>query len=178
MNIGIVSDTHGRVDRLRLALDMFAGRSVQAVVHCGDIGSPECLEALADLGVPAYAVGGNMDDRTDALPRLAERTGVTFAWSSLAFLVAKAEGTAENTFAAVTHGDDPRRLAELVNDPDNRFVFHGHTHCQRDEHVDRGERAAPVHIINPGALYKPRHPAQPTVAVLDTETDAVEFLDV
>jgi len=174
MKIGIVSDTHGRVDLLRLALDAFAGRGVQAVVHCGDIDSRACLEALAELGVPAYAVGGNMDtpdhDNPDAGLSSTAAAGVTFAWESLTF------PTAEG-FVAVTHGHLPDVFAKLVNNPANKFVLHGHTHSQRDEHFDR-RGADPVHVINPGALSRPRHPTHPTVATLDTERHVVEFIDM
>jgi len=177
MKIGIVSDTHGRADRLRAALSILADRGVQAVVHCGDVGSRECLEALAELGVKAYAVGGNMDledpgDPGSGLPQPTEVAGVTFAWESLAFPVAP------GVCVAVAHGHDPFAFAELVNEPTNKFILHGHTHCQRDERVERDGPLGPVHIINPGALCKPRNPNRPTAALLDTETDTVEFIDV
>ncbi|MCL2701251.1 MAG: YfcE family phosphodiesterase [Phycisphaerae bacterium] len=172
MIIGIVSDTHGQIDSLRSALEIFSARGVQAVVHCGDIDSAECLEALAGLGVPTYAVGGNMDANLTDLPRLADIAGVVFSWDSLAFSIG------QNTCVAVTHGHNPRVMADLMENPANKFLFHGHTHCQRDEHVERGDRAAAIHVINPGALHKPKSPTHPTVAVLDTDRDVVEFLDV
>jgi len=179
MKIGIVSDSHGLVDRLRLALDMFASRGVQAVVHCGDLGTQACLEALAEPGVPAYAVGGNVDvevgnpdDSGAGLFRPTEVAGVTFAWESVTFPVAA------GTSVAVTHGHDPLVFARLVNDHANQFLLHGHTHRQRNECLEREGSAGPVYIINPGALNKPRTPDHPTVAVLDTENDTVEFIAV
>ena len=67
MVVGVVSDSHGKADRLRAALEKFAARGIHAVVHCGDVGSVECLEVLATAGVPAYAVIGNMDRNADEL---------------------------------------------------------------------------------------------------------------
>src|SRR5260370_6483874 len=56
MPIGVISDTHGllRPDAL-LAL---AGSSL--IIHAGDVGDPEILEALRDIA-PVVAVRGNID---------------------------------------------------------------------------------------------------------------------
>ena len=39
MLIGVVSDTHGRVDFARQAVRVLEGFPVKSVIHCGDIGS-------------------------------------------------------------------------------------------------------------------------------------------
>ena len=54
--IGVVSDTHGLV---RPAL-VTALRGVERIVHAGDVGAPEVLEALGALA-PVTAVRGNND---------------------------------------------------------------------------------------------------------------------
>ena len=56
ITVGLISDTHGllRPEALR------ALRGVDFIVHAGDIGSPDVLEALADLA-PLTAVRGNND---------------------------------------------------------------------------------------------------------------------
>lgn len=54
--IGLISDTHGLV-RLQ-ALDALSGAS--RIIHAGDIGPPEVLQALRNLA-PVHAVRGNMD---------------------------------------------------------------------------------------------------------------------
>jgi len=172
MKIGIVSDTHGRADVLRVAVARLLERGVQAVVHCGDLGSKFCLDALGGLGVPVYAVGGNMDRALTDLERLADIAGVTFARDSLAFSVG------ENACVAVAHGHDPHVLAGLMDDPANQFVLHGHSHCRRDEHVAWDDREDPVHVINPGALRDPRDGAPAAMALLDTDNDTVEFIDL
>jgi putative phosphoesterase len=56
VRIGVVSDTHGYVDARLLAL--FAG--VDAIIHGGDIGGRDVLNALAAIA-PLYAVEGNND---------------------------------------------------------------------------------------------------------------------
>ena len=60
--IGLISDTHGYVDpRLAAA---FAG--VEAIVHAGDVGGVEVLDALRAMA-PLYAVRGNNDEKLGGL---------------------------------------------------------------------------------------------------------------
>jgi putative phosphoesterase len=56
LTIGVISDTHGLVRPE--ALD--ALRGVDRILHAGDIGAPDVLEALAALA-PVTAVRGNND---------------------------------------------------------------------------------------------------------------------
>jgi len=54
--IGVIADTHGllRPEALK------ALRGVELIIHAGDVGGPEILEALRVLA-PVYAVRGNTD---------------------------------------------------------------------------------------------------------------------
>ena len=54
--LGVISDTHGLVRPEALA----ALKGVERIVHAGDIGSPEVLEALERVA-PVTAVRGNND---------------------------------------------------------------------------------------------------------------------
>jgi uncharacterized protein len=56
MRIGVISDTHGLLRAE--ALDAFAG--VGRILHAGDVGGPEILEALSRIA-PVTAVRGNVD---------------------------------------------------------------------------------------------------------------------
>lgn len=54
--IGVISDTHGLLrDEAIIAL-----HDVDAIIHAGDVGSPEVLEALRAIA-PVHAVRGNVD---------------------------------------------------------------------------------------------------------------------
>ncbi len=55
-HVGVVSDTHGRLDEK--VLDLFAG--VDRIVHAGDVGDERVLERLA-LVAHVTGVSGNMD---------------------------------------------------------------------------------------------------------------------
>ena len=54
--IGVISDTHGHLSPEALE----ALKGVDLIIHAGDIGKPEVLEALGEIA-PVHAVRGNMD---------------------------------------------------------------------------------------------------------------------
>ncbi|HHY83235.1 MAG TPA: metallophosphoesterase family protein [Clostridiales bacterium] len=56
MVIGVISDTHGRITES--ALEALKGS--KAILHAGDVGSPEVIKALEEIA-PVYAVRGNTD---------------------------------------------------------------------------------------------------------------------
>jgi putative phosphoesterase len=56
MLVGIISDTHGVLKQNALT----ALRDVDHIIHAGDIGTPEIIEALEQLA-PVTAVRGNTD---------------------------------------------------------------------------------------------------------------------
>ena len=56
MTLGVISDTHGLLRPNVPAL--LAG--VDLIVHAGDVGSPEILQALREIA-PTFAVRGNVD---------------------------------------------------------------------------------------------------------------------
>lgn len=163
MRIGIVSDSHGKADRLRRAVELLVQREAEAIVHCGDVGSADCMAVLGQAGVPAYAVAGNMDRHIARLQAAAEESGVHFSLDTVLVLIG------EQTYLAVTHGSDRSLIRALAADGRYPYVCHGHTHATRDERVER------VRVINPGALH---HARRHTVALLDTDADTVEHIEL
>lgn len=166
MRIGIVSDSHGKVRRLRKALEALGERNVDAVVHCGDLGSADCVELLGQFGAQTYAVTGNMDRRLAPLQDAARRCGVKLASEVIEVPLGGGE------YLVAAHGHDERTLGGLIADEQFPYVCCGHSHRFRDE------RHGKVRVINPGALVHPRSPRHPTAVVLDTETDTLERIDL
>lgn len=68
MQIGVISDTHGLLRQA--ALDALQGSEL--IIHAGDVGKPEILEALQRIA-PVTAVRGNIDTDpwAESLPRVA-----------------------------------------------------------------------------------------------------------
>ncbi|MDT4967227.1 MAG: uncharacterized protein QOJ64_1964 [Acidobacteriota bacterium] len=63
LRIGVISDTHGKLDEK--VLNLFAG--VSRIIHAGDIGDEELIWKLEDVA-PVIAVRGNNDPDTMVYP--------------------------------------------------------------------------------------------------------------
>ena len=61
MLIGVISDTHDRLPLIDRALELFARRRVEAVLHPGDLVAPFAAKRFVDLEVPLYVTYGNND---------------------------------------------------------------------------------------------------------------------
>ena len=163
MIIGIVSDSHGQLAPLRAAIELFGQRRVEAVVHCGDIGSIQCLDVLGHRDIPVFAAAGNVDCDVPGMLDAAANAGVRLGWEMIE--VPLPDGGS----LAATHGHNALLLRSLIDTGRFAYVCHGHTHKRRDELIDN------TRVINPGALHRT---PQPTVAILVTGRDTLEFLDL
>lgn len=61
MKIGVVSDSHKKIDLLKSAIDKFKKDGAKFIIHAGDIVLEESLELLENCGLPYQAVFGNND---------------------------------------------------------------------------------------------------------------------
>ena len=61
MRIGIISDTHDNVPRIKEAVAIFNEREVDLVIHAGDYIAPFAIDPLADLRCEYIGVFGNND---------------------------------------------------------------------------------------------------------------------
>jgi len=61
MKIGILSDTHSKVELARDALDILLENGAEFIIHAGDIVEVETLEMLKNCGKRYVAVYGNND---------------------------------------------------------------------------------------------------------------------
>jgi len=166
MMIGLLSDSHGDAASLRDGAAILIDLGAEAIVHCGDIVTPGHMSILGGCGVPTYLAAGNMDRNTGDLAKVAEQYKVQFA----ADFIEVAIGTGRHLVAL--HGDNDHLLRELVEGAQFPYIIHGHTHRAADDTYGS------IRVICPGALAHPRKPKYPTVALLNTEADTVEFYKV
>jgi putative phosphoesterase len=159
MRVGILGDTHDKVERTRAAVRLLVDSGAEVLVHCGDITIPEVVHELAPL--PSFFVFGNCDFELDDLRRaIATVGGTCLERGGLIDL--------RGHRLAVTHGDSADEIHRLEAErPD--YLFSGHTHKALDI------RCGPTRLINPGALH--RAPTW-TVAVLDLASGALELLPI
>ncbi len=154
--IGILSDTHDRLDKVREAVVLFNRLKLDRVVHCGDVVAQFVLREMGGFGVPVVVVYGNCDGDRAALKARAAEFGFEIDDGPYRFELGGKR-------VVVSH----RPLSPV---PDCDFYIHGHTH--RLLH----ERGRPV-VVNPGECCG-WLTGRATVAMLDTETAAVEFFDL
>jgi putative phosphoesterase len=160
MRVGILSDTHNQLERTVRAIEILTAARAAALIHCGDLTTPDIVAACAAL--PSYFVLGNND--ADNVPALSSAIagihGVNLDWRGEVTLAGKRLGVVHGHF----HRDVRRLLAAR---PD--YLLYGHSHIADDR------REEGVRWINPGALYRAK---EFSVAVLDLATDQLEFLSV
>jgi uncharacterized protein len=156
VRIGVLSDTHGRLDPL--ILDLFAG--VDHIIHAGDVLDATILDDLAGIA-PLTAVSGNLDHGALAkLPR--EVTGEV---GGVSFVVSHKPKRLLKRLAAGKFVDDGGDGPALV--------VWGHLHTPTAEWVEG------TLLLNPGTASSPDEEDDgPTVAVVEkTPTGlAVQFL--
>ena len=146
--IGLISDTHGllRDEALR------ALKGSELIIHAGDVGKPEILDALKSVA-PVVAVRGNIDHG---------------AWAAKLPLTAVADaGSATIYVLHDVHELDPAAAGFQI-------VVSGHSHKPARE-----ERSG-VLYINPGSAGPRRFQLPVTVARLDLDVKpwSVEFIEL
>jgi uncharacterized protein len=165
MKIGVLSDTHNHLRETRRALDLLVQHGATHLVHCGDAGE-EVVDLLAAVGLEhglrAHVAIGNCDRGDDA--RFAPAPPGIERGLSPEFLL-------EGKRCVAVHGDNAHRLESVCASGDFDYVFTGHTHMRSDR------RTGNTRVLNPGSPVRPRS-GPPSVALLDLETDRVEWIPV
>lgn len=156
MKIGVLSDTHGEVWATQRALKVLGDYGVDALIHCGDVGS-EIVPLLC--GMRAHFVCGNIDD-PEAL-----RTAIREPEHTLHEPIGSLE--IEGVRIAFLHGDDVKLLRHTIHCGRWDVVCHGHTHAYAKTQLGG------TLVLNPGAVA---HTTQPSIAVMELPSFEVQQL--
>jgi len=138
----------------------------QALIHLGDIGSVEVIDALitpppgSDEPVEAHVVFGNTDWDLHDLARYAEDMGIHVDHPIGRITLP------DGGILAYCHGHETEPMDKALRDG-VRYLCHGHTHRASDT------KKGATRIINPGALFRAN---QYTCAVLDTDKDDLTLI--
>lgn len=146
MIVGVISDTHGRLDPAVEAL--FAG--VDHVIHVGDVGGQAIIEVLLALA-PLTVVGGNCDKDPwgKSLP-----DSTTVVLDGVTVLVGHDRVMLEALGVPLLH---------QVIQAHSGAVVYGHTHVA-EVNTEHG-----VLYLNPGSASLPRYELPRSVALLRIE---------
>jgi len=132
---------------------------VAALLHCGDIGTPEIPPLFQAW--PTHYVFGNCDYEEDELRQAIQKVPGHVCHERM--------GTIElgGRQIAIIHSDDRWKFLETVRSNKFDLVVYGHTHIAKEEKVGR------TLVLNPGALYR----SNPhSFAVVDLDTMAAEII--
>lgn len=139
MRIAVVSDTHGHVGNATAAVRLLRQEQVEAVLHCGDIGSTAIVPLFSEW--PTHFVFGNVDDEQGPLAEAIRAAGQTChnRFGSLEL---------DGVKIALLHSDDYRLFEETIESGEYDLVCYGHTHVAEQHRVGK------TLVLNPGALYR------------------------
>ena len=169
MKIGIISDTHDQIARVKKAVAIFNKEGVELVVHCGDIIAPFTLEFYKDLKCPIKFLFGNNTGDVRRHLEYAEELGLSDYEFGTFFSL-----EADNKKIVAYHGDDQEIVEALIECDKYDCVFSGHTHMAKVE--KRGN----VLAINPGSLndkYK-EEMTNHSLAIYNPENHEAEIIKV
>jgi len=151
MKVGILSDTHDNLDRIRRAVEFFRKEGIGLLVHAGDFVAPFTLPLYRELDCDFIGVYGNNDGDVLLLHKRSEGR----------IHSAPHRFTAGGRRFIVTHYPDA--VNAMAHGPDVDVVIYGHTHSAEVRRV--GEAL----VINPGECGG-WSSGEPSVALLETET--------
>ena len=148
--IGLISDTHGLLRKEAVE----ALRGSELILHAGDVGKPEILEALRKLA-PVVAVRGNVD--TESWAQVLPETAVTEAGAVTIYVLHDVNALDLNPAASAFH-----------------ILVSGHSHKPGKMERDG------VLYINPGSAGPRRFQLPVTVARLNLAVTPyqVEFVEL
>jgi len=158
--LGVISDTHGLLNETVLAVQCFREHDVQAVIHCGDIGSTAVVRAFR--GLETHFVFGNMDGENKTLRSAAEETGNHFhGWF----------GSIERSGKRIgfLHGHQSLQFEQELEGGNWDLLCYGHTH------IASLQMHGSMLLLNPGAFLRV---FRPTIAIVTLPDLTVERFDI
>lgn len=127
MLIGVVSDTHNRVEHIKKIINLFNSYELALVIHTGDITSAKTLGLFSELNCPLKGVYGNNDINEAGLEDTSKKNGFDFRFPPHVFSL-------EGRKIAIFH--EPDKIESfLIEEKSIDLTLHGHTHRYRNEKI-------------------------------------------
>jgi hypothetical protein len=159
MKIGIISDTHDNIPKIKEAVSLFNRENVGMVIHAGDYVAPFAVRALDGLKCEYVGVFGNNDGEKFGLMR-ASRGKINPPPHSI-----KVDG--KNIL--ILH--DPVELIALIKSQIYDIIVYGHTH---EPVIEKQEKTLVVNPGECGGWLK----GKSTVALADLDDMSAEILEL
>jgi putative phosphoesterase len=132
--IGIMSDSHDNLIKIREAVNLFKDAGCSLVIHAGDVVAPFAAQELSSLNCPVKAVFGNCDGEKKGLEKVflpfGEIRKAPLAFSHIGLNI------------VVIHLNTS--IESYAKSPEHDVVIFGHSHKPE---IRMGKRSL---LINPG----------------------------
>lgn len=168
MKISIISDTHDNLANLEKFLELAKRDKIEAIIHCGDVTTPETLAWLAErFAGPIKLACGNMEIRREEFAEIAQKHKNLEVFAEIGTMRHTEQDKNSLIEINIAFVHKPQKAQELATSGAYAFVFYGHTHKPWIN-----KKGATI-ISNPGTLGGVF--TVPTFAILDTETGRLEL---
>lgn len=158
MKIGVISDSHDRIENLRKAIEIMEKEGVAELIHCGDFTAPFMLKELEKFPGNVHCVFGNINDEYRST-KVAENS------ENLNLYGKDFEIEINDKNIGAVHFPKMARFMALSGEFD--IVFYGHSHDKKKEEI-KG-----TFLVNPGELMGRK--GKPGFAIYDTKENKIEF---
>ena len=167
MKLGIISDTHDHVDRIKKSIEILNKEKVKLVYHLGDICSPFVLPLFIQLKCEIKGVFGNND--ADIF-KLVNRAPKNFSFHDRFFV-----DEVKSKRICIVHGDPEQLVQDLFNLKKYDLLLRGHNHVAE---IKKNEKTL---MINPGNLVgafdeNTKQWTKPSIAVYDFGKDEAKII--
>ncbi len=161
MKIGIISDSHDRIENLNKAMEMMKDEKVSELIHCGDFTAPFMINELEKFPGNVHIVFGNIDDRYRTTKKVENSENVKLYGNNFEIEIkGKKIGAVHEPFFANM----------MAKSGDYDIVFHGHTHNKKKEKIND------TLLVNPGELMGRKE--KPGFAIYSIEKNKIEFKEL
>jgi len=164
VKIGVLSDSHDRVEAIEMAVTKFNEKNVKDVFHAGDIISPFTISYFRPLNAKLHIVWGNNDgDKLLLKERLNDINAIIYGYFMDVQL--------EDRRIAMIHGINETLIKALSKCKKYDLVIRGHTH--KPEIIIDGKTL----ILNPGSTsgYLSKFK---TVAIVDLKSMKAHIIEI
>ena len=151
------------MDAMTAAAELLRDAGIEWLMHCGDVGGRQVLEAMAALEPMESAfIWGDRDRDRMGLLRVAQRLKLNCYGVMADFEV-------DGKRIVAVHGDDKKVVKRLLDEQQHDFLLLGHGPEPEDRVVGK------TRVIHPGSLYGG---TKRTAAVVNTDTGEVRVFTI
>jgi len=163
LKIGLISDTHDNIENIHKSLKVFKNNKTSIVIHAGDYVSPDAIRVFQ--GMKLVGVFGNNDF---------DKSGIRDAFNDIGGQIRGDlyELDVDDMIFAVYHGTQRETMNKLIQSGKYDIVVCGHTHRTRNSRVGN------TVIVNPGTANGWFFGYWATIAIFDTLSKVVDFINL